>query len=144
MAYSVICHGILLMIAYGTTFWRSTDGITYTQVIGVFDIAPPDLSRSVVDCTEPESEFSQCKPGQKKAGEVNVKLDAESPHAALMIDDYNSDSIVHYRIDYGENFRVNFSGYVISIKEDHSKGSKLYRNVSISISGKPSFLTMRG
>lgn len=132
------------MIGYGATLWRSSDNVIYRQITGLIEVSPPELSRAIIDNTEPESEFPSYLVGQKKYGDVTIKIDAESAHRNFIIQDYTNGNLIYYRLDYGENFRVYFTGYVTSVKDDTPISSRITRSATISISGTPTFEDMRG
>lgn len=126
------------MSAYGATFWRSLDGVAFYQVTGLIDLTPPDLSRSTVDNTEPESEYEEKKAGSKKAGDVSARFVAEgNPHVAVFVDDFESDDPRWYRIDYGPNLSVIFSGFVTKVADDAPVSNRITRQITISITGTP-------
>lgn len=132
------------MSGYGTKFWRSVDGVTFYQVTGLIEVSPPDFSRTPVDNTEPGAEYPEKKAGAKKVGDVSASFKAEgNPHIAEFYNDLNSDAARYYRIDYGEEFTVSFSGFVTKVKDDNPTSGRITRQVTISITGTPQ-LTYRG
>lgn len=126
------------MSAYGTTFWRSLDGVSFYQVNGLIDVTPPDLSRATVDNTEPESDYEEKKSGTRKIGDVSARFSAEgNPHIAAFFDDFDSDDPRWYRIDYGPGLSVIFSGFVTKIADDAPIANRITRQITISITGTP-------
>lgn len=126
------------MSAYGTTFWRSLDGVSFYQVAGLIDVTPPDLSRTTVDNTEPESDYEEKKAGARKIGDVSARFKAEgNPHVAVFVDDFESDAPRWYRIDYGPSLSVIFSGFVTKVADDAPVSNRITRQITISITGTP-------
>jgi len=126
------------MSAYGATFWRSLDGVSFHQVSGLIDITPPDLSRGTVDNTEPGADYEEKKAGSRKIGDVNARFSVENnPHVAAFMDDFESDTPRWYRVDYGRNLSVTFRGFVTKVADDAPIANRITRQITISITGTP-------
>lgn len=138
MGVSIFNDGVSLMSAYGATFWRSVDGLSFHQVRGVVDLTPPDISRTTVDNSEPETDYEEKKAGVRKIGDISGRFSVEgNPDVAVFMDDFESDTARWYRIDYGDQLSVTVQGFVTKCTDDAPISSRITRQITISITGTP-------
>lgn len=131
-------------VGYGTLFQRG-DGANpevFTTIAEVGDIAGPEVRQLFDDATHMESPdgYEEPIPGVRQAGDVTFPLHflPDEPTHQLLMTDLNGGVKRNFRIIVaGGTKRWAFAGYVESIGAAHPVKTKMMRDVSIKLTGKP-------
>ncbi|MFI2810141.1 phage tail tube protein [Microbulbifer sp. JSM ZJ756] len=127
---------------YKTQFHRSDDGLAYTQVAGMLEIEPNEVSRGSSDVTpiDGTSGYMDYDPaGLRDAGEVSITLiwnEGDTGQQALAAD-LESDANAYYKVIYPEGTEVEFIGHITGWGQSVPRDDKITRTVKFKISGKP-------
>jgi hypothetical protein len=128
---------------YKTKFKRSADaGVTYTQVAGLIEIEPHEVTRGSVETTtlDDDSGYKTFTPsGLADAGEVSCTLEwneADTEQGALAAD-LDAAGNGYYQILYPEGETVSFRGHVTSWGKAVPVEDRITRTVKFKLSEKP-------
>ena len=128
---------------YKTQFKRSADtGTTYTQVAGLIDIEPHEVTRGSVETTKLDdtSGYKTFDPsGLADAGEVSCTLEwdeADTEQVALAAD-LDAVGNGYYQIAYPGGETVTFRGHVTSWGKAVPIEDRITRTVKFKLSEKP-------
>lgn len=132
-------------VGYGTLFQRGDGGDpteTFSTIAEVIDINGPELRQTFDDATNMESPdgYEEAIPSVRQAGDVTFQmcfLPDDSSQASLVAD-LNGGIRRNFRIVLpGGTKRFAFAGYVQSVGATHPVKTKMVRDVSIKLTGKP-------
>jgi len=104
------------MIGAGTKFFRSNDGVAWTQVTKVLDLTPPGMTRSSSEKSylENTANAKSYEPGMIDPGEMEITLEFAKADAAQVAlkGDFDTKSNFHYKVVYPDNTKHTFEGHI--------------------------------
>lgn len=127
------------MNGQGTTFGRSSDGISYSTMAKIADISAPEVTRgsSEQSYIDDPAGWKEHTPGLKDGGEIEatLKWNPDDTGQQELKADLELNDNVHYRIVYPDGTADEFMGHITSWGKDLSKEDDIMRKVKIKISG---------
>jgi len=134
-------------IGLGTKFQRegATPG-TFTDIAQVASITPPQLEADDVEIGDLgiTDGYKKYLPGLLDAGEVSLTLNFDSANTGHqdLLSDFNSRTTKNYKIVLPDGGEWAFSGYVKGYApQEISEGDPIQVEVTIKVTGKPTFTT---
>lgn len=126
----------------GTTFGKESPGSsgTYTNVAEIKNIEGPSSTRETVDTTSLDTVggYRTFITGFRDGGTVTLSMNFTSAGYALLLADFESNTMNKYKITLMDNSTIEFSGMItdmpLTIPED-----VVLVNVTIKVSGRPTF-----
>ena len=133
-------------IGFGTDFQRGTGTgpITYATVGEIIDLNLPELTRDTKEATHFKSQdrFREYISGLRDAGEAGFTLQFNSAtDLATLMTDYQSEVAIPYKIVFPDATSWTFTGLVTKVAPTVSLEDRMTAEVTIKLSGKPTFLT---
>lgn len=125
------------VISVGTKFYKKTASLTYTPIAEITAIDGPSVSRDTIDVTSLDSTggYKEYVPGFRDSGEISLTMNFTSNTYEIMLEDFENDNLVNYKIETPDGSTWTFSGYVTEVSLSASTGDKITSNVTIKISG---------
>jgi len=125
------------VISVGTKFYKETASLTYTPIAEITAIDGPSVSRDTIDVTSLDSTggYKEYVPGFRDSGEISLTMNFTATTYEIMLDDFESDNLINYKIETPDRSTWTFSGYVTELSLSASTGDKITSNVTIKISG---------
>jgi len=125
------------VISVGTKFYKETASLTYTPIAEITAIDGPSVSRDTIDVTSLDSTggYKEYVPGFRDSGEISLTMNFTATTYEIMLDDFESDNLINYKIETPDGSTWTFAGYVTELSLSASTGDKITSNVTIKISG---------
>lgn len=127
---------------YGTTFSRSTDNVTFTQVAGLVDIEPPEVTRDVqettlMDNSDGANGTKTFQGGMRDTGEISLTLHWNPDDAGqqALKADLETDSARYYRITYPDNTTMSMRAVLSSWGQAVPIDNRITRTCKFKVSG---------
>ena len=123
-----------------TKFYRSEDGMIFTEIAQIASIQPPQPEREVaeVDELDPPGDVRKKLPGIIDAGEVVVTLnfDPENQGHLALEQDFRDGAPHQYRIKLPTNWGWTFTGIVTAYQpQEITSGDVVQAQVTITLTG---------
>lgn len=130
------------MNGYNTKFYRSEDNVTFTQVPGLMEIEPPEISRdtyetTLMDNSDNANGYKAYEGAMRDAGELSVTLAYQPENAAqnALVEDVDADDARYYRIEYPDGTTVSFRAIATSLGSTLTRDDRVTRNFKFKVSG---------
>lgn len=134
-------------IGHGSLFERSSNGLStgvFSTVGEVLDIAPPSMTRDVVDATHMQSpeRWREYIAGLKDGGEVSVEVNFVPGNAATTaaLADLNTDTPGYYKITFPDDTEWGFAAFMTGIEPGDPLDDKMTATFTFKLTGKPAFV----
>lgn len=130
------------MNGYGTKFYRSTDNVTFTQISGLIDLEPPEITRetyetTLIDNSDSANGYKTFAGALRDAGELSLNL-AWDPDATGQQDlesDLSTDSARYYRVLYSEGTTITFCAVLTGFGQAVPINDRITRSCKFKLSG---------
>jgi len=127
------------VISVGTKFYKETASasLPYTPIAEITAIDGPSVSRDTIDVTSLDSTggYKEYVPGFRDSGEISLTMNFTATTYEIMLDDFESDNLINYKIETPDGSTWTFAGYITELSLSASTGDKITSNVTIKISG---------
>lgn len=130
---------------FGTKLQRG-DGAapeTFAAIANVTNITPPSTSRNDIDVTAHDSAdgWMEFVGGLKDAGEVSVDINYEPAVHDVLLDDYDADDLITWRIVFPDTAATTweFKAFLSGFEPEAPSDDKLAASLTFKVSGKPTF-----
>ena len=130
------------MYGYGTTFSRSTDNSVFTQVAGLIDLEPPEVTRetyekTLMDNSDSANGYKTFAGALRDSGELSITLewDADDSGQTALAGDLDTDAARYYRVTYPGSETATFEAVLTSWGQAVPIGDRITRTCKFKLSG---------
>lgn len=132
------------MIGYKTKFYRSTDGVSFSQIAKLIDMENYEISRdtfekTLIDNSDGADGYKSYGAGLKDAGEVSLTLEWSPTDTGQqdLSGDLDTDADRWYRVEYPDGTTATFKALLTGWGKSLPIAERITRNCKFKLSGKP-------